>query len=173
MMKYQKNYSVENTCEALPGTEGTVTGRLHWDPLVYHCKNGANVYLFRVDFPTPDAERDGEESQGAAYMKAYVPAWELDKSPYTRLRQGDLVTARYVVRMDTYCNADGAMTSKIYRQAMEISIHNEESSDRRDGGWKSDTEKASLRSPPTQGLDFGNHSAMRKWRGKKLPHGRL
>lgn len=173
MVKHQKSYAGENIWEALPDTEGTVTGRLHWDPLVYHRQNGANVYLFRVDSQIPGAERDGGESQGAVYMKAYVPAQELDKSPYARLCQGDLVTARYVVRIDTYCNADDVMTNKIYRQAMEISIHDEKSNDRRGGGRKSDIEKVFLRSPPAQGRDFGNSSAMGKRRGKELPHGRF
>ena len=99
-----------NTYSSVFGSKGVVSGRLRWDPLSYNCQDGSRCYLFRVDTPS---------GQGV-YLKAYVPADDTDCTLATMLRRSMPVTARYVMRTDTYRDDKGRLTKKTFLQVREL-----------------------------------------------------
>lgn len=103
------------------GERGTITGRLHWDPLVYHCRDGSISYLFQVD-SEPVREQSGAQMQRFLQMKAHVPVEKLGHTPFAQLRKGIKVTVEYVTRTDTYYNDQGVRVSKTYLSAETLYV---------------------------------------------------
>ena len=107
------------------GASGTVTGRLHWDPLVYPNRDGSKMYFFQVDTVSCSGNPNNTQVQNFARMKAYVPSRNEARSPCARLHQGSMVTVQYVVRTDTYYNASGELKSNTYLSVRNLSLHDE------------------------------------------------
>ncbi len=145
-MKETKNttsYAKTRAASTAFGRSGTVTGRLHWDPLVYPCRDGSRNYLFQVDTAFPIRDPASGQMLDAVQLKAHVPAgWAAEDTPFGEMRRGSLVTARFVVRTDTYYDAEGNLASKTYLYAESLTCHGKEtpsagsSSDRNSGVFR-------------------------------------
>lgn len=107
------------------GASGEVTGRLHWDPLAYPCKDGSVTFLFQVDVVSSSGNPNNRQAQDSVRLMAHIPAGFVEFSPFVWLRQGSLVTAQYVVRTDYYRDSDGEPTRKTYLDVRELYRHDE------------------------------------------------
>ena len=124
-MNNQVIASNKRVCPPYYGASGTITGHLHWDPLIYPNRDGSQRYLFRVDTISHSGNPNNTQLQDFALMKAYVPAHQKDNSPFARLRKGSLVTVHYVVRTDTYFTSDGEVKSETSLTVRSLHLHNE------------------------------------------------
>ena len=102
------------------GARGTVTGRMRWDPLVYPCRDGSVTFLFQVDAIPGSKGPDGRQTQEPLRMRCHLPADFVQFTPFVWLRQGHMVTVRYVVRTDYYRNAAGQPASSTYLDVEEV-----------------------------------------------------
>lgn len=102
------------------GARGTVTGRMRWNPLVYPCRDGSVTFLFQVDAIPGSKGPDGRQTQEPLRMRCHLPADFVQFTPFVWLRQGHMVTVRYVVRTDYYRNAAGQPASSTYLDVEEV-----------------------------------------------------
>lgn len=114
------------------GTRGTVTGRMRWDPLVYPCKDGSVTFLFQVDAVPGSKGPDGRQAQEPLRMRCHLPADFVQFTPFVWLRQGHMVTVRYVERTDYYRDAAGQPASSTYLDVEELHRHDGEEDQERE-----------------------------------------
>lgn len=107
------------------GTKGAVTGRLHWDPLVYPCKDGSRNCLFQLDVIYRAGAADPAQPEGTARLDVHILPQDVENSPYLKLRKGQLVSVEYVMQTNTYQDAEGRTVSKTHLMAQHIRIHRE------------------------------------------------
>ena len=93
---------------------------LRWDPLVYPCKDGSVTFLFQVDAVPGSKGPDGRPAQEPLRMRCHIPADLVQFTPLVWLRQGHMVTVRYVVRTDYYRDAAGQPASSTYLDVEEL-----------------------------------------------------
>lgn len=111
------------------GARGTVTGHMRWDPLAYPCKDGSVNFLFQVDAVPGSRGPDGRPAQEPLRMRCHIPADLVQFTPFVWLRQGHMVTVRYVVRTDYYRDAAGQPASSTYLDVEEIVRQEEDERD--------------------------------------------
>ena len=116
------NNAFPKNCSRHYGDNGTITGYLRRNPLVYPRKDGSRTYLFEL-CPVSPAENSTKAPQWKfVRMNAYVPASGVKQSIFGKLRKGSLVTAAYVVERDTYYNAEGRLDEKTYLRVSQLDL---------------------------------------------------
>lgn len=121
IMQKQNNY--KNNIVSISRVYGEhcgVTGRLLWTPLCCVCADGFESYLMRLELPHDPSDPMSDPQGDFIYLAANVPLDSELHDFYDSLQANDTVTVQYVVRTDTYLDADGKVYTKTFLNIQHI-----------------------------------------------------
>lgn len=100
------------------GAQGTLTGTLSANPIVYHNRDSSHTYLLQMNVESRTGNLNNDKLNHKASLVAYVPAGHTDYC--AELRRESPVMVRYVVHTDYYLDWEGHPAQKTYLSARGV-----------------------------------------------------